>query len=326
MKKVIAIGEALIDFIPSRAGCALSEVESFSRACGGAPANVAAAVSLLGGRSALLTKLGADGFGDFIQDALISAGVDGSKILRTNAAHTSLAFVSLRSDGDRDFSFYRDPGADMLLSPDEIDRDFFSDCGILHFCSVNLVDCPAKSAHLRAIEYAKDAGATISFDPNIRLPLWKDPADCQRTVREFLPFADLIKISDDECEFVTGQRDPDRAAERLLMGGAKAVLLSMGGAGAAIYTASGECVRVPCAPGPVVDTTGAGDCLIGAFLYRLIREDVAADLSTLPKDRLISDLTFAVRCAAVCVSGHGAIPSYPTRETLNLLSLEERSQ
>ncbi len=318
MKKVIAIGEALIDFIPGQTDCTLEQVETFTRACGGAPANVAAAVSLLGCRSALLTKLGQDAFGNFIVQTLTDAGVDCSHVLRTDRASTSLAFVSLRADGGRDFSFYRNPGADMLLSPEDLDPKFFSDCASLHFCSVDLVECPTKYAHLRAIEYAKSAGALISFDPNIRLPLWGSAADCQKAVREFLPYADLIKISDEESEFVTGYADPDKAVQSLLDGGAKAVLLSLGGKGAMLRSKGASCM-VPAYPAKVLDTTGAGDCLIGALLYRLCRDGIDADgLAALSADRMRDYLTFACRCAGMSTERHGAIASYPTKGTMGL--------
>lgn len=324
MKKVLAIGEALIDFIPSETGCTLDRVPSFTRTCGGAPANVAAAVSLLGGRSALLTKLGKDGFGDFIVRTLTDAGVDPSGILRTDEAPTSLAFVSLRQDGGRDFSFYRNPGADMLLSSDELTPDLFDGCGALHFCSVDLVECPMKEAHLKAIACARRQGAIISFDPNIRLPLWKDPTDCRRTVRQFLPYADLVKISDEESEFVTGIADPRRAAEHLLESGAKLVLLSMGKAGAMLYGRQGV-LSVPAENRESMDTTGAGDCLIGAFLYRLAKENVtASDLESLPVEGLRRDLAFANRCAGISVSAHGAIPSYPTADHPDLAMFSEK--
>lgn len=312
MKKVLAIGEALIDFIPSVTGCTLDRVPSFTRTCGGAPANVAAAVSLLGGRSALLTKLGNDGFGDFIVRTLNDVGVDTAGILRTNEAPTSLAFVSLRSDGGRDFSFYRSPGADMLLCGEELDPTFFEDCGALHFCSVDLVECPMKEAHRQAIAYAKERGAIISFDPNIRLPLWKNSEDCKAAVRQFLPYADLVKISDEESEFVTGIADPHRAAEHLLESGAKLVLLSLGKAGARLYGSQGV-LTVSAGNAPARDTTGAGDCLIGSFLYRLAERDVTvSDLEFLPPEQLYRDLAFANRCAGISITVNGAIASYPT--------------
>ena len=155
MKKVISIGEALIDFIPHEKGAALKDVSNFLRVAGGAALNVAAAVSKLGGKSQMITKLGIDGFGDHILEEVKPLGVDVSKVLRTKEANTALAFVSLKEDGERDFSFYRNPSADMLLNASEIEEEVFTEGGILHFCSVSLIDAPIKDAHRKAIEFAK---------------------------------------------------------------------------------------------------------------------------------------------------------------------------
>ncbi|GAA0107855.1 MULTISPECIES: PfkB family carbohydrate kinase [Clostridium] len=173
MKKMISIGEALIDFIPHEKGVALRDVNNFLRVAGGSPLNVAAAVAKLGGKSQMITNLGMDEFGDHILEEVKSLGVDISKVLRTKEANTALAFVSLKEDGERDFSFYRNPSADMLLNESEIDEDVFKDEGILHFCSVSLIDAPIKEAHRKAIEFAKKHNCLISFDPNVRLPLWE---------------------------------------------------------------------------------------------------------------------------------------------------------
>ena len=213
MKKVIAIGEALIDFIPHEKGRALNDVENFLRVPGGAPLNVAAAVAKLGGKSQMLTKLGQDGFGDAILNEVKPLGVDVSRISRTKEANTALAFVSLREDGERDFSFYRNPSADMLLSAEEICVEDFNEKDILHFCSVSLIDAPIKEAHRRAIEIAKEKGCLISFDPNVRLPLWKNPEDCRKAILEFLPLSNIVKISDEELEFITGIKDEKEALE-----------------------------------------------------------------------------------------------------------------
>ena len=156
MKKVISIGEALIDFIPNQKGCSLKEVLGFERVAGGAPANVSAVVSKLGGKSNFISKLGKDAFGDYIIDTLNDVNVDTSYVLRTNKANTGLAFVSLKEDGNRDFSFYRNPSADMLLEEGEIKQQWFNDCHTLHFCSVDLIECPMKYAHKKAIEYSKN--------------------------------------------------------------------------------------------------------------------------------------------------------------------------
>ena len=196
MKKVIAIGEALIDFIPQQKGVALKDVEGFVRVPGGAPLNVAAAVAKLGGRAQMLTKLGVDGFGDAILEEVKPLGVDVSRISRTNEANTALAFVSLKEDGERDFSFYRNPSADMLLSAEEICEEDFEEGIILHFCSVSLIDAPIKEAHKKAIEYTTKHNGIISFDPNVRLPLWKTPEACRQAILEFLPLSNIVKISD----------------------------------------------------------------------------------------------------------------------------------
>ena len=194
MKKVISIGEALIDFIPHEKGVALKDVSNFFRVAGGAPLNVAAAVAKLGGKAQMLTKLGVDGFGDHILEEVSPLGVDVSKVLRTKEANTALAFVSLKEDGERDFSFYRNPSADMLLNESEINKEWFNDCHSLHFCSVDLIDCPMKEAHKKAIDCAIDNNSIISFDPNVRLPLWNSEDECRKAILEFLPFAHIVKI------------------------------------------------------------------------------------------------------------------------------------
>ena len=258
MKKVVAIGELLIDFVPQQKGCALDEVTHFERVAGGAPANVAAAVARLGGNAAMISQVGEDAFGTHILKVLRSNGVDTSYVFRTGRANTGLAFVSLDATGNREFSFFRNPSADLFLEEGQIVPEMFADCAALHFCSVDLVDWPVKAAHRRAVALAKQAGALISFDPNVRLPLWDSPADCQAAIREFLPLADLVKLSDDEVEFVTGCTDERAAAEKLFGMGCRLLLVTRGAAGSAAYTphAEGfaETIRVP-----VTDTTGAGD-------------------------------------------------------------------
>lgn len=171
-KKLIAIGEALIDFIPDKTGCKFSEVTAFSPKVGGAPANVCGAFTKLGGSSALITQLGDDPFGHKIADELAFYGIDTSTVSFTDKASTALAFVSLENDGNRTFSFYRKPSADMLLAPQQLKGEWFENGYALHFCSVSLGDFPMKDAHLRAIELARKKEMLISFDPNLRFPLW----------------------------------------------------------------------------------------------------------------------------------------------------------
>ncbi len=322
MKSVISIGEALIDFIPSKKGCGLKDNAVFERVCGGAPANVAATVSLLGGKSKMITKLGEDGFGDHIVDVLSHAGVDTDCILRTKEANTSLAFVALRPDGDRDFSFYRNPGADMLFDATELKKEWFKDCAFLHFCSVNLIECPMKNAHRVAITMAKEAGAAISFDPNLRFPLWDDKDELKKTVQEFIGFADILKISDEELEFITGETKIENALPKLFSRGVKMVMYSEGKNGVSVFTQN--CVaHVPGVSVPVSDTTGAGDAVIGAFLYGLT-EGGFPDISALTEEQLKSLLTFANAYAAYSVMGKGAIAAYGTKNDVAAFMEEYR--
>ncbi len=307
MKKIAAIGELLIDFIPQQSGCGLDEVTHFERVAGGAPANVAAAVSKLGGESRMISQVGEDAFGTHILNVLNGNGVDTSFVSRTKRANTGLAFVSLDATGNREFSFYRNPSADLFLDESQIVPEMFEGCAALHFCSVDLVDWPVKKAHRRAIELAREAGAFLSFDPNVRLPLWDSPEDCQKAIREFIPEADLIKLSDDEIEFVTGIAKEEEAVNSLLSGNCKLVLVTRGPNGSAAYTknAKGETETVPV--DKVVDTTGAGDSFIGSFLYQLARDNVTVnDFGSLPQDKLNEYLKFSSHYASLIVQRKGA--------------------
>ena len=316
MKKVIAIGEALIDFIPHEKGRALNDVENFLRVPGGAPLNVAAAVAKLGGKSQMLTKLGQDGFGDAILNEVKPLGVDVSRISRTNEANTALAFVSLREDGERDFSFYRNPSADMLLSAEEICVEDFNEKDILHFCSVSLIDAPIKEAHRRAIEIAKEKGCLISFDPNVRLPLWNSEDECRKAILEFLPFAHIVKISDEELEFITGFNNIEDAKEVLFNGSVKMVIFTKGKDGAEIYTKD-KVVSIEGNVVEVVDTTGAGDSFIGAFLFKLLENEVNLDgIDKLSCDTIRDYLLFANHYAAYSTTKKGAIASYANLEEI----------
>ena len=323
MKKVIAIGEALIDFIPHEKGRALNNVENFLRVPGGAPLNVAAAVAKLGGKSQMLTKLGQDGFGDAILNEVKPLGVDVSRISRTNEANTALAFVSLREDGERDFSFYRNPSADMLLSAEEICVEDFNEKDILHFCSVSLIDAPIKEAHRRAIEIAKEKGCLISFDPNVRLPLWKNPEDCRKAILEFLPLSNIVKISDEELEFITGIKDEKEALDSLLTGDVKVIIYTKGTNGAEFITKE-RVIFSPSFKVSAQDTTGAGDSFIGSLLYQVAEGEYSLEeLVTLSEEKVQEILTFSNATAALTVCKKGAIGALPLKEEV-LAKISER--
>lgn len=306
------IGEALIDMIPTRSGCEFSEVPSFMPRIGGAPANVCGAFARLGGQAALLTQLGNDPFGHMLADRLAGYGIDVSRVPFTDAANTALAFVSLGTDGSRTFSFYRNPSADLLYAAEQIDPDWFRDAFALHFCSVGLVESPMRGAHSAAIRAVQDAGALVSFDPNLRFPLWPDREALRRTVWEFLPQADILKISDEELEFLTGTADIRAALPALFTGRVQLILYTCGSAGAYAFTRAAEGFA-PCTPVRAVDTTGAGDGFIGSFLWQLHRAGVtAASLPGLSAETLTEALRLSNAFCGVSVQAHGAIDSYPT--------------
>ena len=309
---LFSIGEALIDMIPTRSGCEFSEVPSFMPRIGGAPANVCGAFARLGGQAALLTQLGNDPFGHMLADRLAGYGIDVSRVPFTDAANTALAFVSLGTDGSRTFSFYRNPSADLLYAAEQIDPDWFRDAFALHFCSVGLVESPMRGAHSAAIRAVQDAGALVSFDPNLRFPLWPDREALRRTVWEFLPQADILKISDEELEFLTGTADIRAALPALFTGRVQLILYTCGSAGAYAFTRAAEGFA-PCTPVRAVDTTGAGDGFIGSFLWQLHRAGVtAASLPSLSAETLTEALRLSNAFCGVSVQAHGAIDSYPT--------------
>ena len=313
MKQLIAIGEALIDFTALERGD-LSSVSRFERNAGGAPANVAACVARLGGRAALLSKLGRDAFGDHLISVLSGNGVDVTHVLRTDRANTALAFVALDEKGERSFSFYRNPSADMLLSEEEIPKQLFQSGDILHFCSVDLVDAPVRGAHRRAIEYAAEAGATISFDPNLRPNLWENEGKMLAAVREFLPNCHLLKVSEEELLSIAGERTEQAALGAVFCGNVAAVLISRGSRGASIALRDGTLLSAPGERAEQVDSTGAGDVFIGTFLFQLLADAVTGEPLCDPPETLLRYLRYANRAAAISVTRRGAIPSMPVYE------------
>lgn len=313
MAKIFTIGEALIDFISEQSGVELKKVNSFQKAPGGAPANVSAVVSILGGKSCFIGKLGQDAFGDFLVETLKNAGVGTDYIFRTNKANTALAFVSLKEDGERDFSFYRNPSADMLLEESEICSDWFKEGDILHFCSVSLIDAPVRKAHIAAIEAVKKAGGLISFDPNIRLPLWENHDEYKSIISEFIKYADILKISEDELEFITGINDEEKAMQWLLSFDIKFLLITRGSSGASAYFSGCE-VDAEGFKVKAVDTTGAGDSFIGAFLYKVSSNCI--DINNISCKDIKDILEFSNAVAALTTMNKGAISALPSLGTV----------
>lgn len=312
---LIAIGEALIDFIPSKMGCEFDEVSAFYPKIGGAPANVCGAYAALGANARLLTQLGDDPFGHKIIKELNSYGIDTHCITLTDKANTALAFVSLDKNGGRTFSFYRKPSADMLYSKESIKAEYFEDVYALHFCSVSLGDFPMKEAHMAAIEYAEKANALISFDPNLRFNLWNDPKALKQTVWEFIPLSNILKISDEEIEFLTGENNIENALSNLFIGNVKLIVYTCGEKGAMAFTKTTHCCRST-RKVDVKDTTGAGDGFIGSFLYKMKDAGIGVDcIDRLTEEQLKYLLDFSNEFCALSVMKYGAIESYPKKVT-----------
>lgn len=309
MNTLYAIGEMLIDFTAQEAGVLESAV-TFRKNAGGAPANVAVCVARLGKRANVVTKLGNDAFGNFLAETLMRENVGTDFVFRTDAANTALAFVARDEKGERSFSFYRNPSADMLLDENEVKGIPFGKGDILHFGSVDLCDAPVKKAHIAAIERARKAGAIISFDPNLRYSLWKSAEELLDTVRKFLPLADVLKVSDEELFDITGISDEKTAVESLFQGEVKIVFVTKGKGGASVYTKETEAWQPTDINSKVVDTTGAGDSFIGTILYQLLGRGI----ENLTREELSEMLYRANRAATCVVSREGAIPAMPTRK------------
>jgi fructokinase len=259
----------------------------------------------------MITQLGLDPFGDIITRTLNDAGVDTSFISYTSAANTALAFVSQTKDGKNTYSFYRNPSADMLFDASQVTGEMLDSCYALHFCSVSLGDFPMRDAHRAAITIARRQGALISFDPNLRFMLWDDKDELKRVIWEFIPDCDILKISDEELEFITGTASIDEALPVLFTGNVKLVILTKGKDGADAYTPSGSVSSVSPAV-DAIDTTGAGDGFIGSFLWKLRASGIGKEnFADCPLPVIKECLDFANRFSAISVQRKGAIPSYP---------------
>jgi fructokinase len=310
MPDVLSLGELLIDFVPDRTGVTLGQADHFLKAAGGAPANVAVGLARLGVDAGFVGKVGDDPFGRWLADVLANDGVDVGQLRFDAAARTALAFVSLTAEGERDFMFYRHPSADQLHRPDEIDLDAVAAADILHHGSISLIQEPSRSATLAAIEAARAAGRLVSYDPNLRLPLWPSADAAREGILSAWRSAHVIKISDDELAFLTGSRDLE-AARTLLHDDLRLLAVTLGADGVAWF-AQGRSGVTPGFRVEVADTTGAGDAFVAGLLAAL-QADPA-----LPSDpeALDAALRRANAYAALTTTAAGAIPALPTREAL----------
>lgn len=304
---VVALGELLIDFAPHSVNEAGYPVLSANP--GGAPGNFLAALTKYGCRTAMIGKVGDDAFGKALVKTLEDAGIDARGIRIDPNVFTTLAFVSLDASGNRDFSFARKPGADTCLTPEEVDEELIADAKVFHFGTLSLTDEPAAGATRHAIELAKRHGALISLDPNLRKPLWKREEDAREAIEWSLHQSDIVKISDEEIDWLWGF-SPEEGAEKLLREyGVSLVYATLGPKGC--YAANGtNRVTVQSPSGiHVVDTTGAGDIFGGSAMSQFIRcKKTPADLTETELRRIVS---FACTAASLSTQTHGGIASVP---------------
>ncbi|MGE5603748.1 MAG: PfkB family carbohydrate kinase [Nitrososphaerales archaeon] len=308
MFDVIACGELLIDFVSTQPGVTVGQAPGFQKAPGGAPANVAVGVARLGYRAGFLGQVGDDEFGHFLADTVEEAGVDVGGLRFSDAARTALAFVSLRADGERSFMFYRHPSADMLWRPEDVDREYVSGTRIFHHGSISLINEPSRSATLAAVEYARASSALISYDPNLRLALWPSPEAARAGMLAAWPFANLIKVSEEELEFLTGVADIERAVRSLWSDRLKVLVVTLGPAGCMYFTPEAR-GTVPGFSVQPVDTTGAGDGFVAGLLAGLLDCGLAWDAADLQ-----AALRLGNAVGALATTQKGAIPALPTRE------------
>ncbi|KAI3767548.1 hypothetical protein L2E82_17751 [Cichorium intybus] len=305
---IVCFGEMLIDFVPDTAGVSLAESQGFIKAPGGAPANVACSIAKLGGSAAFVGKVGKDEFGYMLADILKKNGVNAEGVLFDEHARTALAFVTLKKDGEREFMFYRNPSADMLLKESELKMDLIKKAKIFHYGSISLITEPCRSAHMAAMKNAKQAGVLLSYDPNVRLPLWPSPEAAREGIKSIWNEADFIKVSDDEVEFLTQKKASDEEAVKSLWhDGLKLMVVTDGEKGCRYYTKSFK-GRVPGYSVKTIDTTGAGDSFVGSLLVSMSKDtSIFTD-----EAKLKQALAFSNACGAICTTKKGAIPALPS--------------
>jgi fructokinase len=298
---VVCLGELLIDFVANESGVTVGDASGFVKKPGGAPANVAVAVKKLGHPCAFITQVGDDPFGHYLAGVLADEGVDVSGISYSTQARTTLAFVSLGPGGERDFMFYRHPAADMLMTVADIKLALLDDAKIFHFGSITLIHEPSRSATLAAAQAALDKGLTISYDPNLRLPLWQSEAAAREGMLLGFDYADIVKISDVELAFLGGDLNA------LWRDRTRLILVTEGEKGAAAHTRKGS-VQMDGFSVESVDTTGAGDAFVAGMLVGVLEQPDYTNL-----DALRGMLRLANAAGAIATTHKGAIPSLPTR-------------
>lgn len=305
---VIAIGELLIDFTMS--GESEQGNNMFEACPGGAPCNVLAMLNKLGRKTAFLGKVGTDQFGVLLKNTLDEVGIGTSNLQMDSEVNTTLAFVHTFPDGDREFSFYRNPGADMMLTEDEVDPEFLKQTKLFHFGTLSMTHEGIRKSTKKALDIAKENGLLISFDPNLRPPLWSSLDLAKEQMEYGFQFCDILKISDNEIQFVSGKEDYDEGIQYLQEKyHIPLILLTLGKDGSRAYYKDMRVERGGFKMN-TIETTGAGDTFCGSALNYVLEYG----LDNLTEERLGEMLTFANAAAALITTKKGAIRSMPEKE------------
>ena len=323
MLEIICLGEILVDMFSTQAGVSLEKAPAFLPVPGGAPANVAIGLAKLGVDSALISKVGDDPFGRLLRSVLLQGQVDISQLKVDEDSRTTLAFISTRKDGERDFCFYRNPGADMMLTAEEISEDFIKSARIFHYGSISMLCNPSYSATLKALEYARKYGLLISYDPNLRLSLWKNEEQARQRLIEGLNNSDLVKLNDEELEFITGISDLREGTDAILKYGVKVVFVTQADKGS-FFNNRKDCGFVESYRVHIVDTTGCGDGFTSGMLAKLLEKiKQSKDIFALDCQEMKDILTFASAAGALTATKRGVIPSLPTQEEIQRLLMKQ---
>lgn len=313
--KIISYGELLIDMVSCASDAPIGAAVDWVKAPGGAPANVAVGLQRLGAQSEFWGAVGGDSFGEFLRETVQSEGVDVAR-LQTRPERTTIAFVATLASGNKEICFYRNPGADAHFDVAQISADAFDKADIFHCGSVSLSLEPSRSAQFELAKRARAAGALVSFDPNWRPSLWDDFEQARELIWQMIPLSDIVKVADEEWEFVTGTRDFAAGAQKIRERGPKLVVMTRGAAGASWNCAAGQ-GEVAGFKAKAIDTLGAGDSFVAGMLYQV---GVAASLdAVLNADALDEILRFANACGALATQKAGAIPALPTRGDVEAL-------
>lgn len=311
---VVAFGEMLIDYTQS--GTTETGIRTFDENPGGAPGNMAVAVAKLGRKVSFVGKVGTDLQGDLLIETLKNNQVDVSGMVQDDKYFTTLAFVQINENGERKFSFARKPGADTQLESGDLKPEIIEAAKVFHFGSLSLTEEPSRGTTWVAAEMAKKAGAIISYDPNYRELLWSSKEAAMEQMRSVVGLVDIMKISDEETELLTGKVSPEEASQCLIDQGVKVVVVTLGGEGAFIRTKDAT-MNVPGFKVQPVDTTGAGDSFWGGFVYSIINSGM--ELEKLTIEELGQFVKFGNALASLCVEKRGGIPAMP-----ELAAVEER--